>query len=99
MHCVCVVVFLNGGLSARLQQAACVLTLLSLLLLSCGHFTCVDICMVLQVCNATAAVTNDTEAATALAEYLAGACFSGQNMDTSVCTCVQVGVSPAALPQ
>jgi hypothetical protein len=35
---------------------------------------------------------NDTSAATALGEYLADTCFKGQNMDTSICSCVQVRV-------
>lgn len=41
------------------------------------------------VCAFTSSVMNDTAAATAMGQYLADTCFKGQNMDTSICTCVQ----------
>ena len=48
--------------------------------------------VVLQVCSSSSNVTNDVSAATAMGQYLADACFKGQNMDTSICTCVQASV-------
>lgn len=61
-----------------------------------SYGTCVSGCgcccrALVQVCTSTSNLVNDTAAATAMGQYLADTCFKGQNMDTSICTCVQVG--------